>query len=275
MWAVVNPFNPAAALLVLNYPIPPSHPRYGSLVVREKLVVAAQEGLVAWEGLVAHGRGEAFDYLLGERTVPEAKVAAQAAAAYLLRAQRPVLSVNGNVAVLAAEEVRELAKATGARVEVNVFHRTKARVDALVARLEERGIPEVLGRDPDASLPGLDHPRALCSREGLYGSDVVLVPLEDGDRAEALVGMHKTVLSIDLNPLSRTSRAATVAIVDEVVRALQIMVAFAREVKGRAKEVEAAQRAYEKQANLRGVLEAIRKHLEAQTGTGKKVGDNV
>ncbi len=244
-------------------------------MVREKLVAAAREGLVAWEGLVAHGRGEAFDYLLGERTLPEAKVAAQAAAAHLLRAQRPVLSVNGNVAILAADEVGELAKVTGARVEVNVFHRTKARVDALVARLEERGIPEVLGRDPDASLPGLEPPRALCSREGLYGGDVVLVPLEDGDRAEALVGMRKTVLSIDLNPLSRTSRAATVAIADEVVRALRIMVAFAREVKGRPEEVEAAQRAYEKQANLRGVLGAIRKHLEAQIGAGMKAGGNV
>ena len=248
--------------------VPRSHPRYRSLVTREKLVAAAGEGLVAWEGLVAHGRGEAFDYLLGERTVSEAAVAARAAVAYLLRADHPVLSVNGNVAVLAADEVGELAAATGARVEVNVFHRTEKRVDALVARLEGRGIPEVLGRDPDASLPGLDHPRALCSREGVYGSDVVLVPLEDGDRALALVGMGKAVLSIDLNPLSRTNQAATVAIVDEVVRTLRSMGAFAREVKGRPKDVEAAQRAYEKQANLRGVLGAIRRHLEAEARPG-------
>ncbi len=259
----------------LSPSIPRSHPRYRSLVTREKLVAAALEGLVAWEGLIAHGRGEAFDYLLGERTVPEAEVAARAAVAYLLRADHPVLSVNGNVAVLAADEVSELAAATGARVEVNVFHRTEERVDALVARLEGRGIPEVLGRNPDASLPGLDHPRALCSREGIYGSDVVLVPLEDGDRAEALVGMRKAVLSIDLNPLSRTSQTATVAIVDEVVRALRFMVAFAREVEGRPKDVEAAQRAYEKQANLRGVLGGIRRHLEGRTGPGKEAGDNV
>lgn len=244
--------------------IPRSHPRYRSLATREKLVRAAREGLVAWEGLIAHGRGEAFDYLLGEQTLPEAEVATRAAVAYLLRAERPVLSVNGNVAVLAADEIGELAAATGARVEVNVFHRTEKRVEALVALLEERGIPDVLGKDPDASLPGLEHPRALCSREGIYGGDVVLVPLEDGDRAEALLRMNKAVLSIDLNPLSRTNRAATVAIVDEVIRAMRNMVTFARDAKAGSKEPEMARRTYAKQANLGGVMRAIRSHLERQ-----------
>ena len=31
-------------------------------------------------------------------------------------------------------------------------------------------------------------------------ADTVLVPLEDGDRTEALVKMGKTVVAIDLNP---------------------------------------------------------------------------
>ena len=48
---------------------------------------------------------------------------------------------------------------------------------------------------------------------------MVLVPLEDGDRCEALVAAGKQVLVIDLNPLSRTSMTATVTIVDEVSRA--------------------------------------------------------
>ncbi len=255
--------------------IPRSHPRYDSLVTREKLVAAAQEGLVAWEGIIAHGRGEAFDYLLGERTLPEAEVAARAAVGHLLRADRPVLSVNGNVVVLAADEIGELARATGARVEVNVFHRTEDRVDALVALLEGHGIREVLGRNPDASLPGLDHPRALCSREGIYDADVVLVPLEDGDRAEVLVGMNKTVISIDLNPFSRTNQAATVAIVDELVRALRTMVTFAREAKGDLGVAQAAQGAYEKTANLRGVLGAIRTNLETQARGREGVGNNI
>jgi 4-phosphopantoate--beta-alanine ligase len=54
----------------------------------------------------------------------------------------------------------------------------------------------------------------------MYSADVVLVPLEDGDRCEALVQMGKTVIAIDLNPLSRTARSATLTIVDELTRAL-------------------------------------------------------
>ncbi|MFQ5553229.1 MAG: phosphopantothenate/pantothenate synthetase, partial [Thermoplasmata archaeon] len=211
--------------------------------------------------------------LLGERTLPEADVAARAGVAYLLGAERPVLSVNGNVAILAAKEIGDLASVTGARVEVNVFHRTEERIGALVSFLEGQGLREILGRNPDASLPGLEHPRALCSRAGIYGADVVLVPLEDGDRAEVLVGMKKTVLSIDLNPLSRTNEAATIAIVDELVRALRAMVAFAKEAKGEPNTVKAAQDAYEKAVNLRGVLGAIRENLEARA-TGREGARN-
>ena len=54
----------------------------------------------------------------------------------------------------------------------------------------------------------------------MFAADVILVPLEDGDRCEALVKMGKTVIAIDLNPLSRTARTATLTIVDELTRAL-------------------------------------------------------
>ena len=54
----------------------------------------------------------------------------------------------------------------------------------------------------------------------MFTADVVLVPLEDGDRCEALVAMGKTVIAIDLNPLSRTAQQATLTIVDELTRAL-------------------------------------------------------
>ena len=83
--------------------IPKSHPRYESLMTREKLVEGVNRGLVVKEGLLAHGRGEAFDYLLGEATSPQAKAACEAAAATMLMARCPVISINGNVAVLAAE----------------------------------------------------------------------------------------------------------------------------------------------------------------------------
>ena len=62
-------------------------------------------------------------------------------------------------------------------------------------------------------------------------ADVVLVPLEDGDRAEALVKMGKKIIAIDLNPLSRTARVAQITIVDNITRALPTMVSIVRQLK--------------------------------------------
>src|SRR3989304_4444272 len=95
--------------------IPRSHPRYGSLVTRERLVEAWKGGIGVPERLIAHGRGEAFDYLLGEETSAPALVAEKAAAAFLLGAKRPAISVNGHVAALAAKEVGRLARGAPAR----------------------------------------------------------------------------------------------------------------------------------------------------------------
>jgi len=91
--------------------ISPRHPRYRSLVRREGLAKAFREGIVVPEGLLAHGRGEAFDYLLGERSSPSALRAARIAADWLSRARHPVLSVNGNVAALATQEIAALKAA--------------------------------------------------------------------------------------------------------------------------------------------------------------------
>jgi 4-phosphopantoate--beta-alanine ligase len=198
--------------------IPPDHPRYRSLVVRERLAACARSGIVAMEGLTAHGRGEAFDYMIGERTTASALVAERTAAAFLLSAKHPVISVNGNTAALAAEEVAGLQKASGALVEVNLFHRTEERI-ALIEELLRNAGADVFSGSAERLLP-LSHDRAWCRRDGMYAADVVLVPLEDGDRCEALVRMGKTVIAIDLNPLSRTARAATLTIVDELTRAL-------------------------------------------------------
>jgi 4-phosphopantoate--beta-alanine ligase len=198
--------------------IPADHPRYRSLVIRERLAKCAKKGIVAWEGLTAHGRGEAFDYLIGERTTRSAFLAERIAAALILTARCPIISVNGNVAALAAEEISALQKACGARVEVNLFHRTEARVKKIEDLLRKSGV-EVSSGKAEQLLP-LSHNRAWCRREGIFSADVVLVPLEDGDRCEALVTMGKTVIAIDLNPLSRTARSATLTIVDELTRAL-------------------------------------------------------
>ncbi len=237
--------------------IPKSHPRHASLVRREKLVRGWRDGLVVPEGLIAQGRGEAFDYLLGEATTPPALVAEKAAAALLLTAERPVVSVNGNVAALAPREAVRLARAVSARVEVNLFHRTDARVARIARTLRVAGAKDVLALHPDARIPGLESKRALCHREGIYSADVVLVPLEDGDRTEALVRMGKTVISIDLNPLSRTSRAASVPIVDELSRALPNIEGFVRELRADPQEARRIAKGYDRQGNLRATFDVL------------------
>src|SRR5437773_402962 len=150
--------------------IPRSHPRYESLVRRERLVRAWKEGVVVPEGLIAQGRGEAWDYLFGEETSAPALVAERAAAAHLLAASHPVISVNGNVAALAAREVVQLARAIPARIEVNLFHRSESRVKKIVRILERAGARDVLGLRPNARIPGIESKRALSHRDGNLGA---------------------------------------------------------------------------------------------------------
>ncbi len=206
--------------------IPKSHPRYLSLKMRELLVEGVKSGITSKAGLIAHGRGEMFDYLIGEETIEPAKIAERKAVAELLEAKNPVISINGNVAALVPEDIVKLGKRFDAKLEVNLFHRTDERIIKISDELESNGAEEVYGLEPDAKIPGLDHKRALCSEEGIYTADVVLVPLEDGDRTQALKKMGKTVITIDLNPLSRTSKAADVTIVDNIARAVPNMTEF-------------------------------------------------
>ncbi len=239
--------------------IPDDHPRAASLRTRESMKAAVEAGLVHATGLIAHGRGEAFDYLLGEQTPPEAEAAIQEAAQLLRDARQPVLSLNGNVVALAATLCAQLAAALPAlRLEVNLFHRTPERIDALVDAMEVAGAKEVLGRIPDARIPGLTSDRALCCKDGIGEADVVLVPLEDGDRCEALRAMGKTVITIDLNPLSRTARTAHVTIVDELTRALPLLAAALRAGGG-------AGPAFDNQRNLRDVRRRMADFLMATT----------
>lgn len=211
--------------------IPEDHPRYRSLVTRELLVKGVKDGITSMQGLIAQGRGEAFDYLLGERTTESAMRAEKAAVAMLLLAKKPVISVNGNAAALVSGELCELSNELNAPLEVNLFHRTEDRVRKIVMLLKSGGCATVYGGHPDRLIPGLSHDRAKATSDGIYSADVVLVPLEDGDRCEALVRMGKKVIAVDLNPLSRTAKTATVTIVDNIVRAVPNMTAMAKEMK--------------------------------------------
>ena len=239
--------------------IPPDHPRAKSLYTREMLVDGYRRGLVAAEGLIAHGRGETYDYLIGERTTKTAQRAIKAAAAMLLLSKRPIISVNGNTAALCPRATVELAKATGAAIEVNLFYRTEERERAIKAELEMHGADNVFGVGPRASatIPELQSERRRVDPDGIYSADTVFVPLEDGDRAEALVKMGKRVITVDLNPLSRTAKAAHVTIVDNIVRAMPAVVEAAREIKG-GRALKKIVDGFDNKKNLRESLKIIR-----------------
>jgi len=237
--------------------IPLNHPRYRSLVARERLARYAAEGIVSLEGLAAHGRGEAFDYLLGERTTESALLAEKVAAALMRGAKRPVISVNGNTAALAAELLAPLQENSGAKVEVNLFHRTEERMQKITRLLREHGVRVEEGV-AERLLP-LSHDRALCLRDGIYSADVILVPLEDGDRCQALRKMGKTVITIDLNPLSRTARSASLTIVDELTRALPHLTTFCSSLSG--EEAAVLARSFKNESFLEAARNTMRRGL--------------
>jgi len=244
--------------------IPKAHPRYLSLITREKISEAEKKGFVHKTGLIAHGRGEAFDYLIGEKTLSFADNAEKTAAATLIYAKNPVISVNGNVVALSAEEIIRLSKKVNAKIEVNLFHRTDIRMKKLVEELESKGAKEVCGLKADAHIPGLDHDRGLCDKDGIYSSDAVLVPLEDGDRCQALKNMEKKVITIDLNPLSRTAKTADITIVDNIVRAIPNITNYVELLKSKdKKDIEKIILEWDNKKMLKEVCSFISKRLNS------------
>ena len=213
--------------------IPKSHPRFVSLNIREKIVSGYNNGLVAKEGLLAHGRGEVFDYLIGERTMRSARTAINAAAVTLLTAKNSVISVNGNIAALCPKEIIQLAKITKSKIEVNLFYHNEDRKKKIVKHLKNAGAKQVLGTNPRSNrkIIGIDSPRRIIDKDGIFAADVILIPLEDGDRTQALKNAGKTVITFDLNPLSRTAQTADITIVDNVVRGMRLLISACKKAK--------------------------------------------
>lgn len=206
-----------------------SHPRYESLLKRHHLENAARKGMLADSAMIAHGRGEAFDYLLGEQTTDNALKSTKNAIGHLANAKRPVICLNGNTTALAGYELMKVAEFLNCPIEVNIFYRTEERINVIFEHLnqiksEHSLNVELLGKTPDSLIPGLKGPRAKCCKSGIIDSDVILVPLEDGDRCEALVAMGKIVIVVDLNPLSRSAQMASITIVDEITRVANNMI---------------------------------------------------
>lgn len=216
------------------------HPRHESLRIRERLVRGVECGVTSLHGLIAHGRGEALDYLLGERTHEFAERAIDAAAALLVSATSTAVSVNGNAAALVPEELVALASTLGAPLEVNLFHAGTQRERAIAAHLKAHGAKDVLLPDGVTEIAGIASPRRLVNADGIAAADAVFVPLEDGDRCAALRSAGKAVVTVDLNPLSRTARSSTVCIVDNVVRAMPRLIEVAREMRQVTEQERAA-----------------------------------
>lgn len=241
--------------------IPKSHPRYESLLLREKMVNASKEGYLADSALIAHGRGESFDYLIGEKTTYPAKRAMYVAVAALLISNNPVISVNGNATALAIDEIIEFANMINAKIEINLFYRTDERVKIITQLYKNHGYADILGGlDDDIEyINDIENNRASASKSGIYTADTILIPLEDGDRAEILKKGGKNILTIDLNPLSRTSKMSDVSIMDNIVRAIPFMTKIAADLKTQDKKVLVGLiEDFDNEENLKESLEQIR-----------------
>jgi len=252
--------------------VPEDHPRYQSISVREHLVEAVAQNVVAPAGLIAHGRGEAFDYLCGEDTPPPALDAIAAAAACLLLARHPVLSINGNFAALCAEDIVKLSGAARAPMEINLFYRSPEREHAIEKTLRDAGAADILGIGDAASetVPEIGSERRRIDPRGIGAADVVFVPLEDGDRTEGLIAMGKTVITVDLNPLSRTARKASITVVDNITRVIPLLIQEIDRLKNLNKdECIAILRDFDNKQNLKAVLDFIADRLRSFSFEGE------
>jgi 4-phosphopantoate---beta-alanine ligase len=245
-----------------------NHPRFRSLETRERLIRGFQRDIVVPQGLIAHGRGEAFDYMFGETTPKSSQIATKAAVALLLSARNPVISVNGNTAALVPKDIVKLARSVPARLEVNLFHKSLARKRRIASLLKRNGAVVVLGADAstEVRIPGVASERRNVDSRGIRDADVVLVPLEDGDRTEALRKAGKKVIAIDLNPMSRTSRAANVTIVDNILRAIPELVTYTLRMKRIPKSrLRAIISGFDNQMNLAKVIGDMVQYLHGWT----------
>jgi len=210
--------------------IPQNHPRAESLRIRQQIIDGLHAGMVVEAGLIAHGRGEAFDYLIGEKSNENAIAAMKIAVFTLLSARHAIISVNGNVAALCAKSIVNLSQIIGAKLEINLFYGRPGRIEAIVDTLKTAGADFILGtrRFEKSVINNLTSNRRFVDPQGIKIADVVLVPLEDGDRTEALKKEGKTIITIDLNPLSRTAQHADITIVDNIIRVIPKMCEIAQ-----------------------------------------------
>jgi len=247
--------------------LPLDHPRYESLEYRHKIIEGMKDLVVAEAGLIAHGRGECFDYILGEKTNRIAEKAIKAAVALLLISEKPVISVNGNTAALVPQELVTLSNTVSAPLEINIFYGKEGRVKAITDALMKAGALNLLGTDESkmVEIEELSSNRRRVDPNGIKIADTIFVPLEDGDRTEALKKLERKVIAVDLNPISRTAIWADITIVDNIVRALPKMINVAEELKKLNKEeLTKIVKNFDNKKNIQDNLEMIKEYIEEQ-----------
>ena len=117
----------------------------------------------------------------------------------LNQAQKSVISVNGNFAALCPKEIIQLAKITGfKRIEVNLFYSSEKRKKAISKILRKSGAKKYWEwtKKQSTKLKGIDSARRIVDKSGIFSADVVLVPLEDGDRTIALKKAKKRIITL-------------------------------------------------------------------------------
>ena len=239
----------------------PKHPRFLSNFYRDLLSEGVRKGITSLQGLTAHGRGETFDYLMGEKTCSFARVSIQAAASLLLLSKFPVISVNGNTVILSGKGLVKLSQLINCPLEINLYHASKLRERKIFTYLQNLGGMNILLPDK-TKIKGIYSNRKMISKSGQKMADLVFIPLEDGDRTRALIHLGKKVITIDLNPLSRTANDATITIVDNIVRALPLLIQVITQFRQLSRnELQSKLDSYDNKKNLARALRFIRKRL--------------
>lgn len=204
---------------------------------KEKIINGVKHGITSVNGLLSEGRGEIFDILMNRTLYSHSMSSIEASVAQLLLSKNPVISVNGNTAVIVPKELIELSNTINAPLEVNLFYRSDERVKNVIEYLKKNGADVVLGgEDKTVKLKEIEHARGLVDERGIKIADTVLVSLEDGDRTEKLIKLGKKIIAIDLNPFSRTANMASITIVGNVLDVIPCMIDYAKKMKNMKRE---------------------------------------
>jgi 4-phosphopantoate--beta-alanine ligase len=119
-----------------------------------------------------------------------------------------------------------------------------------------------LDNKPKAIIRGVSSNRKYVDKDGIMNSDTIFLALEDGDRTEILVRMGKKVISVDLNPLSRTAIASDITIIDNIVRAIPNMVKISEQLVKKDKSyLLQLIKNFDNKENISGSLVTIKKGI--------------